>query len=464
MNRSGRATGTVKGLGDVFGTMHLPDSEFSVFRARQHEARIKRNENPLQNSNGMCRSCTSGPSALTWILDCLTAATMNTEDHSTQPRGEKVIDLDELRTEQIRLHSVDKADVKYTFYHDETNNIRKLHIGDRGFNVTELKVFVLGGVVHEGDPHPIDIQSLRQAMRIQQTATEIKLEHVAKGTFLDILRSAKLTMFLQWITDNGLMIHYHDLDPLYWSFIDIIDSILANWDNPILYQYHALLKSDLTAVLRADLTNTVGILHRHGYPSLAAESRTPFLNELIELLERNSEALPEFNFQMLKGVLQFGQKLDELVFIEGNTPDRLIDDFRIFYLDRLAIFKHSSHILDMEESIRDRLEDTPITWGGIPATHYRFADSKAEPGIQLSDVVVGVLGKMHTYFTETDQNEVMEMRAQLIGTSLKNAELLRDLISASDASNRGFLHSVGSIHDRTKLDMFLRFHDGAYAE
>ena len=52
-------------------------------------------------------------------------------------------------------------------------------------------------------------------MRIQKTAAEIKLDHVAKGGFLELLLSAKLTTFLRWITDNGLMIHYHDLDPLY---------------------------------------------------------------------------------------------------------------------------------------------------------------------------------------------------------------------------------------------------------
>jgi hypothetical protein len=51
-------------------------------------------------------------------------------------------------------------------------------------NVAELKVFILGGVMHEGEPRPIDIQPLRAAMRIQKMAREIKLEHVAKGWFI----------------------------------------------------------------------------------------------------------------------------------------------------------------------------------------------------------------------------------------------------------------------------------------
>jgi hypothetical protein len=329
-------------------------------------------------------------------------------------------------------------------------------------NVAELKVFVLGGVVHEGAPRSIDIQPLRAAMRIQKTAREIKLEHVAKGGFLDLLRSAKLTTFLRWITDNGLMVHYHELDPLYWSTVDIIDSIISVLGNPSLFQYHALLKSDLAEVLRSDLPATVNLFYRYGYPGLAPEGRKPFLDELIAFVEHNNAALPAFNATMLKGVLQSGRGLDSLDFIEGYPPNRLIDDFSTFYLGRIALFKNSAHILDMEESIRECFLKTPLTSGGQPVTHYRFADSEAEPGIQLADVIVGVLGKMHSYFIETPRDEMIADRAGLTGTSLQNAELLRDLIGASHDDNTAFLNHVASLHDIDKLDLFLRFRGGAY--
>lgn len=375
----------------------------------------------------------------------------------------KIMDVDWLRDTQIRLHQLSKVDAKYTFYHDETNNVGKLQIGARGLNVAELKVFVLGGVVHEGEPRPIDIQPLRDAMRIQKTAPEIKLKHVAKGVFLDLLHSTKLTTFLHWIIDSGLMVHYHDLDPLYWSIVDIIDSILSNTDNPMLVQYHLQLKSDLTAVLRSDLSATIGLFHRHDYPGLAPESRKPFLNDLIEVVENNYTDLPSFNTCMLKGLLQAGRGLASLDFIEGNPPNLLIDNFSMFYLDRIAMFKYSSHILDMEKSIQDRFIKMPITSGGVPMTHYLFADSKVENGIQLADIIVGVLGKMYTYFTETSWDEVAEVRASLTGTGLENAELLRDLVSISDEANIAFLHHVASVYDQNKLDLFLRFRDGSYA-
>ena len=373
------------------------------------------------------------------------------------------MDVDWLRDAQIRLYQLSRADTRYTFYHDETNNIRKLHIDAKGLNVAELKVFVLGGVVHEGEPHTIDIRPLREAMRIQQSAHEIKLEHVANGMFLDLLRSTKLTTFLRWLTDNGLMIHYHDLDPLYWSIVDIVDSILSRTNNPMLFQYHALLKSDLAAVLRNNLDATIVLFHRYGYPGLAPEARKPFLNDLLEILEQSSADLPEFNTYMLKGVLQSGRGLENLAFIEDNPPNLLIDNFSISYINRIAIFKYSSHILDMEKSIQDRFMKTALTSGDVPVTNYRFADSKLEAGIQLADIIVGVLGKMHTYFTETPREEVAEARSSLTGTSLENAELLRDLISTSHDANIAFLNHVASVHDTDKLDLFLRFHDGSYA-
>ena len=57
-----------------------------------------------------------------------------------------------------------------------------------------------------------------------------------------------------------------------------------------------------------------------------------------------------------------------------------------------------------------------------------------------------------------------EDRANLTGASLENSELLRDLISASQNANIAFLHHVASLHDIDKLDLFLHFKDGTYAD
>jgi hypothetical protein len=373
-----------------------------------------------------------------------------------------LIDIDEIREAHKKMHGLDKVDAVYTFYHDETNNIKKLRLDAQGLNVAEPSVFVLGGVVHAGAPRALDIESLRSALRIQKTADEVKLKHIAKGNFLGLLMSDKLSVFLQWVSDSGLKIHYHALDPLYWSLSDIIDSILYRLDQPRFFQLHTELKSDLAVVIRANLSATTSIFYRYKYPDLAAESRKPFLDELLELLERSQGLLPEFNAMMLKGMLQAGRNLSSLDFIEGSTPHLLIENFALFYLTRIAVFKHSSHILDMEDSIRDEIAALNPTSQGTPVTNYRFADSKTEQGIQVSDIVVGLIGKMHSYFAQTDRKLVAQERRTLSGPSLSNAELLRNLIDASHAENIAFLNHVSSARDIDKMNLFLRNSGSGY--
>lgn len=373
-----------------------------------------------------------------------------------------MIDIDEIRDAHIQGSGLFKADVVYTFYHDETNNIKKLRLDAQGLNVAEPAIFVLGGIVHEGVPRPLDIQPLRDAMRIQQSANEIKLKHIAKGEFLELLNSKKLTTFLQWTFDSGLVVHYHALDPLYWSLVDIMDSILYRLGQPRLMECHSVLKADLTTLLRVNMAATMEIFFRYNYPDVAPKSQSSFLDELLGLLESSEGALPEFNAMMLKGILQAGRNVPNLDFIEGFTPHLLIENFAVSYLTRIAIFKYSSHILDMEDSIRDELEEMRPSSNGVPVTHYRFADSKSEPGIQVSDIVVGLIGKMHSYFAQTPRNEIAKVRDTLSGTSLKNAELLRALIDASHEANIGFLHHVSSIADVDKMNLFLRNSGSAY--
>src|SRR5689334_18368316 len=84
-------------------------------------------------------------------------------------------------------------DSSFTFYHDETNNIRKFYIKEYGFNHSFTANFVLGGIVHEGISP--DIKPLFDKLNLQKTIKEVKLKHIAKGEFLDCLKSEKLNYF-----------------------------------------------------------------------------------------------------------------------------------------------------------------------------------------------------------------------------------------------------------------------------
>ena len=115
----------------------------------------------------------------------------------------------------------------------------------------------------------------------------------------------------------------------------------------------------------------------------------------------------------------------------------------------------------MEDSIRDDLDSMTLISQGQPVKNFRFADSRSEPGIQVSDIVVGLIGKMYSYFAGTTHDEVSAARASLIGTSLMNAELMRDLIDASHEANIALLHHVTSRNEIDKMNVFLRLRGSA---
>jgi hypothetical protein len=373
------------------------------------------------------------------------------------------MDLNEWRNKQMRFGGLSDIEKSSTFYYDETNNVRKLKVNAQGFNVEEVKVFVLGGVVHGGEPRGLDLLGLRREMRIQQNVKELKFHHVAKGTFAEILRSKSLRTFLMWLNDRDLLIHYHETDPVYWSIVDIVDSILLEAGDPSLYRTHEIVKSDLTEILRAEISATADLFHRCSYPEVSPSTKAEFLTGLLDIVSRNTRRLDTLNVELLQRILIRGVTLDSLAFLEGNQPHLLIDSFANFYAARIAMFSRSTHILDAEDTVQERLTAMQLTKYGSPAKHFRFADSTTEPGIQLSDIVVGLLAKMHTFLTRTSIGDVLAFRRGVSGTDLENIKLLRDCLARSDAENPAFLHHVAALADREKIDGLLQFADGLYA-
>lgn len=147
----------------------------------------------------------------------------------------------------------------------------------------------------------------------------------------------------------------------------------------------------LYAILRDDLDGTADIFRRHGYPGIGRGNQRLFVRELSELVEARRGLLPSFNYRMLKELLQIATKLDMLPFLEGELSNILIDEFSLFYIVRLCLFKNSTHIFDIEETIEARLNAETFIDGVDPLHNFRFVDSKLECGIQIADAVAGLL-------------------------------------------------------------------------
>ena len=324
-----------------------------------------------------------------------------------------MIDVNEMRDIIVAAYQLTNVDEPYTFYYDETNNVRKLHLTADGMNIRRPECFVIGGIVHRGPPRPIDLAPLRAGLRLQATVKEIKLEHLGKGRFLQVLASPKVETFLAWIAAQGFLIHYQVTDLLYWSIVDIVDSILTEIGESPLTAAHLLLKDSLYSVLRDDVDGTAELLGRYTYPDVGRARRSAFIAELLALVEHREHLLEHFPFYMLKGLLQMARGLESLPYLEDETPNVLIDGFGAFFMNRLMLFKNAQHILDDEKRIEAYLNALELSDKDVPLRHYRFANSKSEPGVQLSDPAAGLLGKLFSHVNRTSLDDLTEEMTNL---------------------------------------------------
>lgn len=368
---------------------------------------------------------------------------------------EGVIDANWMRDRQILQWGLSRANLVYTIYYDETNNIRRLHVRSDGLNIAEPKCFVIGGIAHRGDPRDLKLEELRQSLRLQKTVPEIKLEYIAKGDFVSLLSSRKLEIFLRWLLDHELLLHYSVLDPLYWSIVDIVDSILANHPDERLDAVSWNLKNDLYTILRHDRDGTIDLFRRYSYPNVGRERSRDFVVELREMLEARRQLLSSFNFMMLKGVLEVGERLESLPFLEDETPNVLIDGFGMFFVNRICLFKSSTHVLDVENVIENYIGRHKFMDGAEELHIYRFANSVGEPGVQISDVIVGLLGKFFSMIVEHEVEELRDIREALDQQQSRNLACLRKLLDRSLEENGAFVHRVLSLNDQRKADWFL---------
>jgi len=368
------------------------------------------------------------------------------------PERPIALDVNAMRDASIEAHGLTRVDEVHTLYYDESNNIRRLHVTPQGLNVRNPQVFVLGGVAHLGQPRELGFEALSAALRLQPSVRELKFEHVAKGDFERVLSSPKLTTLLEWLLGSDLHVHYIALDPLYWSTVDIVDSVAA--DAPFLYAFAPQLKNDLHAVLRADLPGMVELFSRYGYPDVG-DGGPAFMTELLDLLDLRHGLIDDFGYRMLRGVLQIGRDAHRLPFLRDEPRNVLLEGLAPFVIHRLCLFKNSHHVLDVEPVIRRELARNRFTDGGRELSLHRFAVSHEEPGVQMSDAVAGLLAKCFSWVVPRDVRDVASAIAAFDETQESNRHLLAKLLDRSTDQTAAFAQRVISAEDNMKAALLL---------
>lgn len=100
--------------------------------------------------------------------------------------------------------------------------------------------------------------------------------------------------FLEWLDESGLMVHYRHIDLMYWSIVDIVDSILVSISE--LQWGHMHFKADLYEVVKSDRDSFVEIIGRYQYPDIHPDYSVSFIKEIIEFIENHKSRIENFNY------------------------------------------------------------------------------------------------------------------------------------------------------------------------
>lgn len=355
-----------------------------------------------------------------------------------------MINVEEFYTAIEQLHGYKNNEKKYVFYYDETNNYRKVKITENGFNDFNVMLnnYTLGGICFEKSKEK-DIGELIKNLKLQNNQ-ELKSKTFFRGknTFKDCIENQKLNLILNWIFNNAY-IHYLDIDSVYFSVIDIVDSVCSNSIAKLLpLDLTYAFKDELYLAIRSNIESFIDICKRTEYPNIKSENVKIFCQWLIDIIEK--EHGKYYTLELLKDLIRRVIN-DELLFLKDNDVGIIMDSFYSLRQQKCIIFRDSMHIFDKELIDEQKMNDEYMAFNdGKKLENYKFMDSKDETNIQVSDIIVYIIAKYLKFLTYCP-NEIADFTIKnLSDLGRKNLTTLIQIINKSNEENPFFLETINS--------------------
>ena len=356
-----------------------------------------------------------------------------------------MINVEEFFTAIEQLHGYKDNGKEYIFYYDETNNYRKVKITEKGLN--DFKVmfdnFTLGGICFEKSKER-DNKELIKNLKLQ-TGQELKSRTFFKGknTFKDCIEHKKLNIIFNWILNNAY-VHYSDIDSIYFSVIDIVDSIC---NNPIAKYFPQGLidtfKDELYWAIRSNFEIFLDICKKTDYPNVTNEKIKIFCKGLIDIINKEQEKYT--TLELLKDLIEQFINYNDLIFLKDNEERIIMESFYSLRQQRCIIFRNSMHIFDKELVDEQKMNDEYMALSdGNKLENYKFLDSKDEVNIQISDIIIYVIAKYLKFLTHYPNENVDNTLKSLNEMGRENLTRLIQIINKSNKENIFFLETINS--------------------
>ncbi|GAA0062658.1 DUF3800 domain-containing protein [Clostridium sp. CTA-1] len=369
------------------------------------------------------------------------------------------IDINELRELEAMHHQFRPPNEKMTFYYDETANVRKFSLTEKGINDLNAvnRDFILGGVAFDGDACPANIDELYRRLRLQPTVKELKYDKLVNGhkNFWKGLNRNTLSEFLDWLCNSGLYIHYITLNNLYYSIVDIVDNL---WDVQPQFcfsgEWEFSLKSVLYKFAFENQDDFYAVLKTYEYPDIKEDKIKDFCRELINLIEEKGDS-DDFFLECFRQMLKVNSKKEKMLFLQDNEKDVLVQEYFLLRIGRCYMFKNSFHYFDEEDEAELKMKEIKMLDGDKELLNYAFVDSKKDRLIQISDALIGLLGKFFEFIDNIKENEFLDLLMDATDKQKKNLKIIAELIDKAERKHITLIHNVNDINLTRRRGKFL---------
>lgn len=350
----------------------------------------------------------------------------------------------------------DCIDKKLCLYYDETNNVKKFRLNEEKhkFNVSPESIFVLGGIEAN---NTISFEELRNLLKLQSNVTEVKSHNIYDGALPDCLKSDKLESILDLLIDKQWHIHFQSLNLLYWSIADIIDTIDAF--QALDPDLNRALKTMLYCVMKGNQQAFFDIVLKYSYPDIKDTDIRPFMLEVADLCGKYSINGCDPSQTLVKQILVWGlvtaSKQDEAVLIQGEKPLVLLEELSQCYRSEVATWLNSNIVFDNESDITFALKQFPVSFEGAIIDNYVFVDSKSNPMVQLSDVVVGIVARYLAFIDQEGLNLPKVVTSTFNEKQVRIFGKLNRVLMDSRKFNDAFFHQTTSIEYHGLLNKYV---------
>ncbi len=356
-----------------------------------------------------------------------------------------MINVEEFYPVIEKLHGYKDNGKKYIFYYDETNNYRKVRITKKG--LSNFKVlfdnYTLGGICFKKNNQK-DSKDLISKLGLQSNQ-ELKSRTFFRGknTFKECIQHKKLNIILNWVLNNAY-IHYADIDVIFFSVIDIVESVCNNKIAKLFPRdLIEMFEDELYCAIMNNFYFFLDICKETGYPNVTGEKIRIFCKGLIDIIDK--EHGKNNTLELLKQLIKESLYNNDLIFLKYNEEGTLMESFYSLRQQRCIIFKNSVHIFDKEIIDEKKMNEEYMVFNdGNKLKNYKFLDSKDETNIQISDIIIYLIAKYLNFLSHCSNKVVDNDIKALNEIGRDNLNTLIQIIDKSNNESIFFIETVNS--------------------